>query len=125
MWRTYSRKNGFSFLELLVTMTIIGVLAVAGIVSYRMALSRSRDNKRRADLEQIRAALEMYRADEGEYPGSLSSGGSISGPAGTYMESVPFDPEGDSYSYTPDSPPTSYELCAEEMELGDACVTNP
>jgi general secretion pathway protein G len=66
-------NRGFTFIEILVVVTIIGVLASIGIVSYQSVNEKSRDNKRKADIESIRSALEMYRADNGNYPVSLSS----------------------------------------------------
>jgi general secretion pathway protein G len=92
-------KKGFTFVELLVVITIIGVLASIGVVTYSSANKKSRDGKRMADVEQIRAALEMYRADNDAYPatlGALQTGG--------YMQTLPQTPqEGDcaagSFSY--------------------------
>lgn len=67
-------NKGFSLVELLVTATIVGLLAAAGIVSYTTANRNSRNAKRASDLEQIRAALELYRIEEGCYPGNTSAG---------------------------------------------------
>lgn len=82
------RRAGFTFIEILVVATIIGVLATIGAVSYRSANIKSRDGKRQADLEQIRAALEMYRADNSTYPAT----GSLSSLTPTYIQSIPNDP---------------------------------
>lgn len=62
------RTNGFTLIEILVAATIIAVLTAIGVVSYTSINQRSRDAKRKSDLEQIRSALEMYRADNGHYP---------------------------------------------------------
>ncbi|OGG11485.1 hypothetical protein A2Z00_03500 [Candidatus Gottesmanbacteria bacterium RBG_13_45_10] len=92
-------NKGFTLLELLVSATIIVVLTVIGMVSYSSVNKRSRDVKRKSDLEQIRSALEMYRADNGYYPappestggfGSVSALSSIL--VSTYMPAVPTDP---------------------------------
>lgn len=61
-------SRGFSLVEILVTVTIIAVLTAVGVVSYSSVNKRSRDAKRKSDLEQIRSALEMYRVDTGNYP---------------------------------------------------------
>lgn len=61
-------KRGFTLVELLVVIVIIGVLAGLALVSLQGARKLARDGKRKADLEQIRSALEMYRADNGQYP---------------------------------------------------------
>lgn len=62
------RKNGFTIIELLVVATIIALLSIIGIVSFSRANIRARDGKRKADLSQVRAALELYRSDFGYYP---------------------------------------------------------
>lgn len=117
------RRAGFTFIELLVTVTLIAVLSAIGIVSYSSAQRRSRDGKRKADLEIIRSALEMYRADEDGYPDDLYDLET------DYIRSIPIDPRtGSGYGYSPAaSPVTSYNLCANdvEVELSPYCVQNP
>lgn len=100
------KERGFTLVELLVTMTIMAVLISLALVSYQGARRSARDGKRKAELEEIRSALEMYRADEGIYPPDLPT---LDG-AG-YIE-VPSDPiAGRSYSYNRTSA-NAYNLCA-------------
>lgn len=66
------KEKGFTLIELLVVMTIIAILAGLALVSYQGARKTARDGKRKADMETIRSALEMYRADNGEYPPTTS-----------------------------------------------------
>ena len=47
-------KKGFTLIELIVSITIIAVLTVAGVISYGGANKKARDNRRMADLEKIR-----------------------------------------------------------------------
>lgn len=65
-------KRGFSLLELLVTISIMAILIAIGIASYSTVNKQSRDSKRKSDIEQLRSAIEMYRADNGFYPSSGS-----------------------------------------------------
>jgi len=65
------RQKGFTFIELLVVITIIGVVFAAGIVSYTQISKNSRDARRRSDLEAIRQALEMCRSIAGVYPSDI------------------------------------------------------
>ena len=61
-------KKGFTLIELLVVIVIIGLLATLALVALNSARTLARDVKRKADLKQIRNALEMYLQDNGVYP---------------------------------------------------------
>ncbi len=68
-------RQGFTLLEILVVMVIIGVLVTIGLRSFTISQMRARDGKRKRDIEQIANALEMYRTDKGHYP--VSDNGKI------------------------------------------------
>ena len=68
-----SSQAAFTLIELLVVIAIIGILTSLGVVSYVTAQKRSRDAKRKADLETMRQALILYRQDNGDY-GDVSAG---------------------------------------------------
>lgn len=72
----YSILNtGFTLVELLVVITIIGILATIGLVAFQSSQMRARDAQRKSDLEQISKSLELFYSDYGKYP--PSSGGQI------------------------------------------------
>lgn len=99
-------KNGFTLVEILVVATIIALLAAAGVVSYSQFLKQSRDAKRKADLEQIRAALEMYRSNSNYYPtGTSISNLNVLTGSPKYIESIPTDPKSP-YQYDYDALPS-------------------
>ena len=108
----YKKQAGFTLIELLVVIVIITVLGMIGMTSYRSANQRSRDARRQADMEQVRAALEMYRTDNDTYPGNgwavlleeLVGKG--------YLSSSPTDPLGGDYYYFTDDGGATYGLCA-------------
>lgn len=59
---------GFTLIELLVSVSIIGILVTIGIASFATINKQAHDAKRKSDIEQLRSALEMYRADNKSYP---------------------------------------------------------
>lgn len=111
------RKNlGFTLIELLVAMTIVAVLLGISLVSYQGARKSSRDGKRKADLEQIRSALEMCRTDAGSYPDTIYDDISCGVPVKIYLSGTPKDPSTlTSYYYLAGT--NSYTLCA-YLEVG-------
>ena len=56
-------KNGFTLLELLVVISIIGILMALGVVAYSTAQKKSRDAKRRGDIKAIQSGYEQYYAE--------------------------------------------------------------
>ncbi len=60
--------QGFTLIEVLVSITIVAVLMGVGLVSFRSATVSARDARRKADIETVRQALVLYRSDTGCYP---------------------------------------------------------
>ena len=68
-----SKKNkGFTLIELLVVIAIIGTLATVIIASLGSAREKSRNTAKISQIKQYMTALELYRSDNGEYPGGTS-----------------------------------------------------
>jgi len=104
------KNKGFTLIELLVAMTIASVLMGLALVSYQGARKSARDGRRKADLEQIRSALEMCRADTGSYPTGIYNDITCGGQ--TYLSGTPKDPiTQDSYYYSR-ADDNNYTLCA-------------
>jgi len=81
--------KGFTLVELLIVIAIIGILISVGLASFRRAQTQTRDGQRKADLENIGGALEQYYSDNNIYPANLSA--LTSGPR-VYLKTIPRDP---------------------------------
>ncbi len=112
-------NRGFTLLELLVVVALIGILLALAAVSFSQAQKKSRNAKRQSDIQKISLSLEDYFGDHHKYPTQLSC---LTGTDNTcevpndkvYVDPVPVDPQTNAaYSYCPNlsaclaSPPTS------------------
>jgi general secretion pathway protein G len=117
-YQVYRTKHGFTLIELLIVIVIIGILVTMGIFAFQSSQKKSRDSKRKSDLNQISKALEMYNNDRGVYPNDSSGRiagcestftlpcewGNIfgNGSTVTYMVKLPKDPTSTwQYTYKP------------------------
>jgi general secretion pathway protein G len=81
------RRGGFSLIELLMALSIVGILAGMAMPNLRSMTYRARATEVAADLEVVRVAAVNYNADENGWPSDGASGVIPS-------ELVPFLPEG-------------------------------
>lgn len=61
-------SSGFTIVELLIVIVVIGILAAITTVAYNGIQQRSRDAQRSSDIATLQKALEMYHVDNGGYP---------------------------------------------------------
>ncbi len=101
------RSSGFTLLELLVVMVIIGLLVGYVGPKYFAQVGKSEVKVARAQIESLSKSLDMYRLDIGHYPAAdLGLGALVLKPsnearwAGPYLsKGVPLDPWGTAYQY--------------------------
>jgi general secretion pathway protein G len=117
-------RNAFTLIEILVVIAIIGVMAGVGINSYQAAIASSRDARRKADLENLRSALELYRSNNNLYPATLDvscgSSASIADASNTYLNPVPKDPGCTNRAYIYTSTGDDYTLGAALESAGSS-----
>ena len=107
------QNKGFTLVELLVVVSIIGILSTIVLGSLGSARQKARDAKRASDLMQIKTALEMYYNDNRTYPnpgwgwrsecvawGGFAPSDVIPGLVPTYLANFPTDPSMDKANST-------------------------
>jgi type II secretion system protein G len=67
------RQRGFTIVELLIVIVVIGILAAITIVAYNGVQARARDSQRLSDVKTIMKALEIYKINNGSYPAPNST----------------------------------------------------
>ena len=97
-------KSGFTLIELMIAIAIIGILAAAFLNNFFSSIVRGRDSRRKQDLRTISQALELYYNDNRRYPDDIPPAGeSFTHPANPdtiYLTETPDDPMvGKNYCY--------------------------
>src|SRR3954462_7312170 len=109
---TFKQQGGFTLLELLIVIVIIGILALLIIPNITSAPKKARDTKRKTDITTVRKGLEEYFVNNNVYPDALSELQAGSAPI---IKTLPTDPKASwpAYPYTPStSPASTYTLSA-------------
>lgn len=98
-------SQGFTLFELLVVISIIGIITAVGMISYSSVQKRGRDARRKEDLQAVQKALEQYYVVAGQYPGSCYTSGQLSLGGEVFLEVFPTDPKNSNgYQYESQEP---------------------
>lgn len=89
------KKNAFTLLEILVVISIIGILVVLGTAAYSTAQKKGRDARRKADIKALQNGFEQYYSKNGAYPLDV---GAANDPA-IFPAGVPKDPKNTGTSF--------------------------
>lgn len=71
--KTINSTKWFTFIELVISITIVAILSVLGFVSYSKNLEDSRDSQRRSELSWVASWLKLHKTKRWEYPTPWSS----------------------------------------------------
>ncbi len=110
-------QSGFTLVELLVVMVILGLLAALVVPAYLGRERKARSQAAKTQIELFGTALDTFRLDVGRYPSSqeglaaLQEGRGIPGWDGPYLKKgVPTDPWGRPYMYVSPGEHGDYDL---------------
>lgn len=100
-------EKGFTLIELIVVLVILGLLAAVVVPNITKHLSKSKEQIARIQIKELEGALHMFAFDVGRYPSSseglealVSNPGGLESWKGPYLSKVlPMDPWGKPYVY--------------------------
>ena len=74
--KTLPSRQGFTLIEMLVVISLIGILATLAIVSYTGTQKSARDTQRKSDTKQYQNAVEIFASkNNGLYPSETNAAG--------------------------------------------------
>lgn len=109
-----AHRTGFSLVELMVVIVIIGLLASVVTFSVRSYLIRSKQNVARLEISKISQALETFYAGYDRYPTTEEGIAILASPLEEYPEGllsfIPDDPWGNAYEYVSPGRTNAYDI---------------
>lgn len=132
-WKFPQVHAGFTLIEIVLVIALLGISAsvVISLINPAQQFKKANDAKRKADLKQLQAALELYRADQDEYPDEPlpNCGSPLVNTSGTiYIQKIPCDPKNTPphvYTYSKTTPNTySIFACLENSTDRDKDESN-
>uniref|UniRef100_A0A7V5XHS7 Type II secretion system core protein G n=1 Tax=Thermodesulfobacterium geofontis TaxID=1295609 RepID=A0A7V5XHS7_9BACT len=128
--RKKDRQRGFTLIEILIVVAIIGLIASLIVPNLIGRFEKSKEEIAKAQIEMLSSAIEAFRLDVGRYPNTLDELINSSEPnwRGPYLakRQIPKDPWGRDYVYKYPGEHGSYDLYSlgPEGQLNEKSITN-
>ncbi|MDF2396071.1 MULTISPECIES: type II secretion system major pseudopilin GspG [Pseudomonas] len=120
--QTQNKQRGFTLIEIMVVVVILGVLAALVVPQIMSRPDQAKAAAAQSDIKAIAMALDIYKLDNHQYPSSQQGlEALVSKPSGNpparnwnpdgYLKRLPIDPWGNAYQYrVPGTRGTGYDL---------------
>jgi len=84
--------SGFTLIELMIVLSIVGILLTIAEPQLKRSLIRARESVLKEDLFQMRDAIDQYYSDNGKYPATLQDLFKSQEGTKSYLRDIPKDP---------------------------------
>lgn len=99
------RSRGFTLVEMLIVVALIGIVATLALPSFRHSTTKARESVLRHDLWVLRDLIDQFFTDQGRYPTDLDELVAMG-----YLRKIPVDP----FTESADTWEASYDSLAED-----------